>query len=320
MKVKLVTPPVLECVSLAEVKRHLRLDSETLDGNLTLTQSMSFGSHAIADDYTTHVGTGVSVLGKEAEVLVHAGTNGATGTVDTKIQESDDDVAYTDWAGGAFDQITAANDNADYKKQYTGAKAYIRTVSKVLLAACEFGTSILVNASTTPEDDLLTDLIEAARGYVEDITRRALLTQVWEYYLDAWPCGDNIVLPFGKLQDVAETQFIKWKDSDGDETTLTEETDYLWETNDDQCGRVVLPYSVSWPSGTLYPSKPITIRFVAGWTAAASIPSKIKAAILLTIADLYENREAKTFAISGGYYVNNAVSQLLASVKLWNEF
>ena len=183
MRVIQSVAPVIEPITIGELKSHLRVSSETLDNNLTLTQSLSFASHAVVVAYT-HLGTGVDVLGSEAEVLLHAGTNGATGTNDTKIQESDDNVTFTDWTGGAFTQITTGNDNADYKIQYTGTKQYIRTASKILLAACEFGTSILVNAATTAEDDLLTDIIQASREHVEDITSRALLTQTWDYYLD----------------------------------------------------------------------------------------------------------------------------------------
>ncbi len=201
MNVQLKTAPTLYPVSMAELKMHLRVDSETLDGNLTLTQSLAYGSKAIANNYTTHVGTGVDVLGKQAEVLLHCGTNGATGTVDTKIQEADVLAGpYTDWTGGAFTQVTTANDNADYKLQYTGSKQYIRTASKVLLAACEFGTSILVNAATTAEDSLLEDIRDAAIGYVEDITRRQIMTATWYYYLDAFPGDDFIKIPFGNLQ------------------------------------------------------------------------------------------------------------------------
>ena len=223
--------PTLLPVSLAEFKAHLRLDSGTFDGNLTLTQSLAYGSKVIANNYTTHVGSGVDVLGKEAIVEVHHGTNGATGTVDTKIQESDDNTTWTDFTGGAFTQVTTSNDNADYKKQYTGTKRYIRTASKVLLAACEFGTSILVNAATTAEDDLLNEKLQSAIDDAEDFTGRQLLTATFKGYLDEFPPDkDYIELPFGNLQSVTS---IKYKDSDGTETTLTENTDYLVETNVD---------------------------------------------------------------------------------------
>ena len=317
MRVKLITAPTIEPITLAELDLHLRQDSGSFDGNLTLTQSLAFGSKAIANNYTTHVGTGVDVLGKQAEVLLHCGTNGATGTNDTRIEESDDNVTFTAWTGGAFTQVTTANDNADYKLPYTGTKQYIRTASKVLLAACEFGTSILINAATTAEDDLLTAIIQAARESAEDITRRALLTQTWDYFLDAFPAEDYITLPFGNLQSVTH---VKYTDSDGDITTLTENTDYIVETNGEGCGRIVLPYGDSWPSFTAYPSNPIAIRFICGWTTAALIPSKIKTAIKMLCSDLYENREGQSVGSAQIYFENQRVQKLLASARLWEEF
>jgi uncharacterized phiE125 gp8 family phage protein len=315
----LVTAPTIEPISLSELKLHLRLDSGTFDGNLAITQSLAYGSHAAQDNYTVHVGTGVDVLGKQAEVLLHCGTNGATGTNDTRIEESDDNTTFTAWTGGSFTQVTTATDNADYKKAYTGSKRYIRTASKVLLAACEFGTSILVNEATTAQDDWLTACIQVAREYVEDHTGRALLTQTQDLFLDAWPDTDCIKLPLGNLQNSAGVEpVVKYKDSDGTETTLTVNTDYLVETNGDQLGRIVLPYGESWPSDILYPSNPISIRFVCGWTAANLIPAKIRAAVKMICSDLNENRESQVLGANGQAYQGNpTVDRLLASERLW---
>jgi uncharacterized phiE125 gp8 family phage protein len=306
----LKTAPVLEPITLAELKLHLKADSETFDGNLTLTQSLAYGSKAIANNYTTHVGTGIDVLGKTAEVLLHCGTNGATGTNDTRIEESDQlATGYTAWTGGAFTQVTTANDNADYKLPYTGAKQYIRTASKVLLAACEFGTSVLVNAATTAEDADLTDLITDAREEVEKITRRALLTQTWYLYLDAFPDDkDFIELPFGNLQSVVAPTY---KDCGGTTTTMTVTTDYLVETNGEALGRIVLPYNVSWPSATLHPSNPITIEFVCGWTTAALIPKNIKRAVKFAAEDAYYHGDRHEV-------LEKVINALLFSHRLWS--
>jgi uncharacterized phiE125 gp8 family phage protein len=319
MNVLLSVAPTIEPITLADAKMHLRLDSETLSGNLVSYNSLAAGSHAIANNYTTHVGTAVEVIGKQAVVFLRPVNNGASGTVDTKIQESDDGTTWTDVTSGAFTQVTEANDTTIQEKEYTGVKRYIRTASKVLVAACEFGTDIIVNAATTAEDDLLTDLITTAREHVEDICRRALLTQTWKYYLDAFPSDkDFIKIPFGNLASVTS---VKWKDTDGTETTMTVTTDYLVETNGEGCGRIVLPYGESWPSDTLYPSNPITIEFVCGWTTAALVPFKIKAAILMIIADLWENREAQIVnPTMEPYSTNKTVMNLLASARLWDEF
>lgn len=311
MKLVQAVAPILEPITLAELKLHLRLDSGSLADNLDETQSIAPGVHAIADNYTTHVGTKVEVLGYTALVSLQAGTNGATGTVDVKIQDSDDDVTWTDWATGAFVQVTTATDNATFEKAYTGTKRYIRTVAKVLLATCEFGTTVIRLSGPTVEDDLLTALIVTAREHVEVITCRALLTQTWDYSLDGWPCGNAIKLPFGNLASVTS---IKWTDTDAVETTLVVTTDYLVETNGNQCGRIVLPYGETWPSGSLYPSNPITIRLVCGWTTAALVPATIKAAVKLLCAKLYESRGEDT--VGQTVMEDKTVMRLLESARL----
>jgi len=315
MKLFLKTPPTIEPITLTELLLHLRQDSDDITTALTTTQSILPGSHAVADNYTTHVGTGVSVLGKTAIVNLNAGTVGEGGTVDAKIQESNDNATWTDWTGGTFAQVKAANDNAIQEKQYTGSMAYIRVVAKVLVAACEFSADILTIGHDAIEDTWLNDAIATAREHIEDITRRALLTQAWYYYLDKFPDKNYIVIPFGNLQTVSS---VKYKDSDGTETTLVENTDYIVETNGEGCGRLVLPYGISWPSVSLYPSNPIAIEFVCGWTAAASIPKKIKQAILMICSDLYADRGEKV--IGQTVVESKTADRLLASSRLWEEF
>ena len=314
----IATAPTIEPITAAELKLHLRLDSGSFADNITESQSLAPDNYAIAADYTTHVGTGIDVLGKTAVVILNSGTNNATGTVDVKIQESDDDIAYTDWTGGAFTQVTTANDNAIQEKAYTGTKQYIRTVAQVLLATCDFGTTIITLDPTSVEDDKLTRDISTSRRIVETITRRALLTQTWDYYLDAFPKKNYIKVPFGNLQSVTH---IKYTDSDGDQTTMTVTTEYLVETNGKNIGRIVLPYGVSWPSFTAYPSNPIVIRFVAGWTTQSLVPSDIKSAMLLICGDLYFNRESRILSNNlQRYETNPTVMNLLWDHRLWDEF
>ena len=284
--------------------------------NGTATADQGAANPTFATGYYL-IGAGVDVLGKTAIVNLNAGTVGASGTVEAKIQESDDNTTYTDWTGGAFTLVNAANDNAIQEKAYTGTKQYIRAIVRVLVAACEFGVDIIVNAAETAEDDLLTDIIYTAREHIEDITRRALLTQTWDYYLDEFPSGDSFKLPFGNLQSVTH---IKYTDSDGDQTTMTENTDYIVETNGDQCGRIVLAYGESWPSFTAYPSNPIVVRFVCGWTTAALVPYKIKSAMKMICADLYSNREAQSVGQAQIYFENKRADKMLASARLWEEF
>lgn len=393
MQVQLITPPTIEPVSLAQLKEHLKLDSETFAGNVGLYTSTPSGSHPVVVGYTLY-GAAIEVIGRESIVYIQPVNNGAGGTIDCKIQESDTanetltiDIApvsdwvagdivtgqssaaactvvakltnltytvtnrtgeytlgeaigvtgtaakladqgttkpifsgsgFADWTGGAFTQVTEATDTIVQEKQYTGAKRYIRTASKTLVQACEFGTSVLVNSATTAEDTLLTSIIQSARETVEDQTRRQLLTATYDYCLDAFPSGNYIELPYGNLQSVTS---VKYKATDGTETTLTPVTDYIVETNGEMYGRIVLPYGGCWPSDVLYPSNPITIRFVCGWTTAALVPSKIKSAILLIAADLFINREGQIINPALiTYQPNLTVDKLLASMRLFGEF
>ncbi len=386
MKAKLVTAPIIEPISLAELKLHLKIDSGSFADNIDETQLLPPGSHAhtatavytliyelltldvapggagwVAGDiltgqtstktcvivevlttktYTVKNRTGtftlgeiisngtatadqgvayptfarnkVSVLGYTAVVQVEAGTF-TTGTADLKIQDSDDGITWTDWTGGAFTQITNANDNTIYEKAYTGTKQYISVPGCVLVAACPISISVIRLTATLIEDDDLNDAIKDGRETVENITRRGLLTQTWDYFLDDWPDGDFIKIPFGNLQNVPATQSVKWKDEDGTETTLTVTTDYLWEINGEQCGRIVLPYGGSWPTGTLYPSNPITIRFVCGWTTADLILKNIKRAVKFAAEDFYYHGNRHDV-------LEKVINNLLASYRLWDEF
>jgi hypothetical protein len=71
----------------------------------------------------------------------------------------------------------------------------------------------------------------------------------------------------------------------------------------------------------LYPSNPIKIEFICGWTTAALVPYKIKAAIKLEAADYYEHREHFIEARSRTVIAENeAFDALLASARLWDEF
>ena len=315
MNLKLITAPTLYPISLADLKLHLRLDSGSFADNVDETQSISPGSHIVANNYTTHVGASVSVLGYTAIVVANYGVLTVGSVVDVKIQESDDNTTWNDWTGGAFTQVTISATASTQEKAYTGVKQYIRTVAKVITQAGEFSTTVIRLTGTNAEDDLLNAIIYAGTEHVENVTRRKLLTQTWDYYLDEFPDG-SIKIPFGNLASVTS---IIYKDSDGTETTLTLNTDYLVETNGEGIGRIVLPYGAAWPSFTAWPSKPITIKFVCGWTAAALVPYTIKAALKLIASDLYENREGQ-IQTAFMFKENPAVNAMLASYRLWDEF
>lgn len=184
------------------------------------------------------------------------------------------------------------------------------------ITVSELKTHLRIDADDYSTNEDLVNIIRTGREHVENITSRKLFTQTWNYYIDAFPAKRYIKIPFGNLQSIAH---VKYTDSDGTQTTMTVNTEYIVETNGSQCGRIVLPYSVAWPSFTAYTSNPIVIQFLCGWTTIPAIPSTIKSAIKLICGNLYANRESQV--LSGQDYRNNStVMNLLYNEILRDNF
>jgi len=165
------------------------------------------------------------------------------------------------------------------------------------------------------ENDYIDAIIKAAREHVEDITRRALLTQVWDYYLDGFPGDDFIKLPFGNLQTtgLVITYYSVDTDDSKKTNTMTLTSDYLIETNGDQCGKIVLPYGEVWPSFTAWPTQAVKVHYTCGWTTRALVPFKIKAACKFWAENLYSHAGRNED-------LKDLVNTLLYSARLWDEF
>jgi len=102
----------------------------------------------------------------------------------------------------------------------------------------------------TTEDAELSAFIATAREIVEARTGKRLITQTWYIYLDGWPSGKVLFLPYPPLQSAT----VKYK-CVGDAGYDNEVSDVLVDT---QCspGRLVLPSGAPWPpSGDLLPRK-----------------------------------------------------------------
>jgi len=312
MIITTTTDPTVEPVTLSESKDHLELDSGTFSDNITSTQSIAPGSHAIAAAYSL-VGAGVDVLGKDTVILLASGTNGAGATNDVKIQESDDNLAFTDVTAGAFTQVTTDNDSETQEKAYTGVKQFIRVISTVAVDACSFGVSVVEYAPTSTRDNLLTRDITTARVQAEQETGRKFITQTMTYYLNRWPDGRYIKIPYPPLQSATVTYRLEG-DDDYDNTLTTADVDIVSEP-----GRIILQPNESWPSGTLYTDKPIKIVFVCGYGLAADVPENIKAAILVKIGGLFAQREEDVIGVSVSK-IEGIVDSLLRQYRIWDEF
>lgn len=151
---------------------------------------------------------------------------------------------------------------------------------------------------TVSDDDAWIDaMLPAARGYCEEYLGRALAPRTMEYVGSAFPTvcvsdGPAFVLPFGPVQSITS---ITYTDSDGDPQTVAD-ADYELDAISVP-SRAILTYGASWPTARSSAGS-VRVRYVTGYSTPGEspqvhvLPGMARAAILIFLAHLYENREA----------------------------
>ena len=302
----LVTPPATEPLSLTEVKDYLKIsDYADTSAGLTITPSILIATRTPG---TTN-GLSVDVLGYIATVELNVGTILATGTLDVKVQESNDDVTWVDWR--SFTQVTPANDNQTLKIAYTGDSKFIRSVGTLTTAGGDYAVNIILNQGYTSEDVYLTSLIAAARIYCEGYQNRCYITQTFEMALPYFP--GEIEIPKGNLQT---TDSITYKDSAG-ATTILAVTEYVTSIRG-ILGKVVPAYGKMWPSFIPFPLDAIVITFTAGYGDAVDVPETVKQAMKLLISHWFANRIPIDQAQGNAKEISFTLSALLWMDRLVN--
>jgi uncharacterized phiE125 gp8 family phage protein len=164
------------------------------------------------------------------------------------------------------------------------------------------------------EDDLLSALIVAARQHVEQVTWRALVTQVRQVTLDRWPSSwrdgtDAIALPGGTVSEVGS---VKYTGSNGAEVTLDPSGYHAALAGDRP---LVYPaWGTVWPT-TRDEREAVRVQYTTGYGAAADVPQGLKQAMLLLIGHWYANREASVVGTITAE-LPQAVGALLAPYRL----
>lgn len=158
-------------------------------------------------------------------------------------------------------------------------------------------------------------LIQSAREAVEVLTRRALMPTVFDATFDGFPydpvtlASRGFALPRNPVTAVASVKY--YAATTGTDTTMTS-TDY-YTSLAQPVARVWPAYGVAWPAIQVRPDG-VRIRFTAGYASASAVPAAIKQAILILVADMWENREAQ---IVGTIATDNAtVERLLWSYRI----
>ena len=302
----LLTPPSIEPISLVEIKEYLKIsDYADTSAGLVITPSILIATRTPG----TVNGSSVDVLGYDATVELNVGTLLATGKLDVKIQESNDDATWVDCY--SFTQVTTATDNQTLKMQYTGDNQYIRVVGVLAVANGDYAVNVILNQGYTAEDTYLTSLIKAARLYCEGYQNRAYVTQVWEMAIPYFP--GEITIPMGNLKAIDS---IAYTDSEGTETALIVGTDYVTSIRG-AVGRAVPAYGKSWPSFIPNPLDAVVVTFTAGGDAE-DVSETVKQAMKLLIGLWFENRIPVDQAQGNAKEISFTLSALLWMDRLVN--
>lgn len=153
---------------------------------------------------------------------------------------------------------------------------------------------------TGADDDLIADLISAAREYAENSTQRQLMTATWQLTQDRFPGGDPwwgpwwhwgnagvIRLPWPPLQNVVSIQYV---DTQGNTQSVDLTNDTIIDSTREPA-RITPAWGKVWPVIRPMPNA-VTITYVAGYADATLIPRQVRLAMKLLIAEWYDNRGA----------------------------
>jgi len=130
----------------------------------------------------------------------------------------------------------------------------------------------------TTKDSMLELYIVAARQLAETRQGRDLVSKQWDLTMDCFPCVIKT------RDNLSAVDLLRYRDSDGNYTTLVEGTDYIVDTVQ---GLVMPPYGESWPSFTPWPSSAVLCCYTV---TPPSIDEEIKMGMKFAINMWYVNR------------------------------
>lgn len=147
-----------------------------------------------------------------------------------------------------------------------------------------------LRVTSSDEDDLITELIVAAREICEMTTGRSLITQTWRADFPCFPVsGEALRLPHGPVQSV--TSIYYYDDTNAD--TLLASSVYKADLTE-QLAKVRLAPDQYWPSVTRQ-SDAVRVTYEAGYgDDGIDVPRPILQAMLLLIGEWFRNREASS--------------------------
>ncbi|MBD9376193.1 hypothetical protein [Pseudoxanthomonas sp. PXM04] len=161
----------------------------------------------------------------------------------------------------------------------TAPNAQVVTTAEARAQADLYGTS-----HDARLEAMIAGVVSGLDGYGGELGR-ALVEQEWELAIDTFP-SSALCLPLPPLLSVESVKYI---DPEGAEQTLAPAA-YTVEPGEH--GFAMPVHGTRWPATRAQPLA-VRVRFKAGYGSTGDkVPAAIRSAILLRVADLFENRES----------------------------
>jgi len=307
----LVTGPATEPVTVAEARRQLLLNSsegEPVPPAPTAVLAAA-GVGLVDDGIHKYLWTFVTADGETS-----AGDISAPVTVADK--SSDGKVAVSVPIGGS-----ACTSRKGYRTSAGGAVfgLFVTVADNTTITTTDNIADSALGAAppttNTTADPEITRWLSSCRLRAERVSRRALITQVWNLVLDVFPSCGYIHLPKPPLISVGSITYL---DTDGASQTFAA-SKYVVEIPAGpfaQHGKISLAYNEAWPS--LYgQANDVTVQFTAGYGAAGDVPAMLKDGILLDIATRSSMRENLSVGAASPRHVPGTANEIYRAFRVW---
>lgn len=139
-----------------------------------------------------------------------------------------------------------------------------------------------LRVSHDDDDAVIASLIAAARGQIEAMTRRGLITQSWRIVGDVWPADGKLRLRIGPLRTLLA---VRVYDASGVAATLDPASFVLDKTTD----TIAAPGWSLPPPGRAQSGIELDVQLGYG-PAATDVPEPLRHAIRMLTAHWYDNR------------------------------
>jgi len=138
------------------------------------------------------------------------------------------------------------------------------------------------------DDSLIQGYITAAREWVEDYIDRSLVSQRLVMKLDSFPHEIELPRPPMIASGTATAVTVTYVTGEAGGTATLSTSSYRVD-RDATPGVIRTNYAGSWPSH-LIDQNSVTVTWWAGYGDPASVPQRVKNAMLMCVHELYEKR------------------------------